>query len=885
MPFQYRESLVVSADDVKCVRPYVNVAQPCVPHFAASSRDGTISLFMLNFAFSASGASGGTVAPEFVLAQKLEGHGAGVLFLETTQPCADFPSGCIWSASADKTVILWAPSFEDISSSSSSNNSSSGGSSNKGGDDGSTAAKQTFSLLNVVTGHTNAVCAVSFSPTSSLLVTASWDHTIRVHKVRNSGVDIECVGIVRSHHLPVWSVRIATFDLFSASADKTVRRFELDADLVERCVSGEPSEQIVKKQTVVGSHDDVARVVALAPLFEQVVQDHEWSPAYHAGTVGLLSASNDSLVGVFASDGPLRILHGHQSFVYDLQVLGSLLLSASEDRTARVWNFAKDGPCVEALPLPCSAWSACFLSVLNAPHGYTGPRLYIAVACADGTVRLFANLPPISATDASLATAAASYEEELKAAQVPLQTLFSYAKQPSSELSEGSFVVTDGRVFLKHRDRYVDVGEAIARPPRAKVPYAGKLYDFIFEVDLPQDRGKAKLPFNVGDNPYMAAQTFIEDNDLGQDYLNQIAQFIEDNTRGVEVGTESADGPLASLQNSQSAKNGEAAAAAAAEKGIVQKTAVLPFATMFSFGQVQFEPMLKKLQEFHEGQRSQSHPAALTDAEWSTLQIGLLTLQTLLSNPLQTSNSIRLSDREFAVLRKIVRDWPVDRQFPALDVMRYLALQNPSRTPFTPQDFELLEMSVLANVSSAPRPVLLVVLRLFTNALASPSHQLIVLPILVRFASDEQSIMHIASKKDDVQSRLALSQLLLNLVILLHATQHADGLCRLAKLVSRVLLEESDPQITLRLTAAVGTAVYALKVYAVKHALDDPIPADLALVHSTWNAVRDDSRLRETLESLKRGGQSIESMNDKSVKDLANLARESIHLLDGDTSS
>ena len=39
------------------------------------------------------------------------------------------------------------------------------------------------------------------------------------------------------------------------------------------------------------------------------------------------------------------------------------------------------------------------------------------------------------------------------------------------------------------------------------------------------------------DNPYWAAQTFIERNDLSQDFLEQIANFIIQNAKGVTIGS------------------------------------------------------------------------------------------------------------------------------------------------------------------------------------------------------------------------------------------------------------------------------------------------------------------------------------------------------------
>ena len=39
-------------------------------------------------------------------------------------------------------------------------------------------------------------------------------------------------------------------------------------------------------------------------------------------------------------------------------------------------------------------------------------------------------------------------------------------------------------------------------------------YDYVFDVDITDGAPALKLPFNVGDNPYTAAELFLENNQL-----------------------------------------------------------------------------------------------------------------------------------------------------------------------------------------------------------------------------------------------------------------------------------------------------------------------------------------------------------------------------------
>ncbi len=39
--------------------------------------------------------------------------------------------------------------------------------------------------------------------------------------------------------------------------------------------------------------------------------------------------------------------------------------------------------------------------------------------------------------------------------------------------------------------------------------HQGKEYDYVFDIEIDEPRCTLKLPFNIADDPYMAAQQFI----------------------------------------------------------------------------------------------------------------------------------------------------------------------------------------------------------------------------------------------------------------------------------------------------------------------------------------------------------------------------------------
>lgn len=63
----------------------------------------------------------------------------------------------------------------------------------------------------------------------------------------------------------------------------------------------------------------------------------------------------------------------------------------------------------------------------------------------------------------------------------------------------------------------------------------------MFDVDIEEGARPLKLPFNVTDDPWMEAQRFIHKHDLSQYYLEEVANFIIKNTKGVTLQAPSSN--------------------------------------------------------------------------------------------------------------------------------------------------------------------------------------------------------------------------------------------------------------------------------------------------------------------------------------------------------
>ena len=60
--------------------------------------------------------------------------------------------------------------------------------------------------------------------------------------------------------------------------------------------------------------------------------------------------------------------------------------------------------------------------------------------------------------------------------------------------------------------------------------FEGREWDFVFDVDVAEGAPPLKLPMNKGDDPYEAAELFLEKHQLPFSYLEQVVEFIQQNT-------------------------------------------------------------------------------------------------------------------------------------------------------------------------------------------------------------------------------------------------------------------------------------------------------------------------------------------------------------------
>jgi WD40 repeat protein/transcriptional regulator with XRE-family HTH domain len=203
--------------------------------------------------------------------------------------------------------------------------------------------------FQVLSGHTQAVWSVSFSPNSQLLASGSNDQTIRLWDVCSG----ECLKILRGHTGEVRSLVFSSDGqvLASSSNDQTIRLWNVQEGQCFNILQG---------------HTSWVYAVSLSPN----------------GQI-LASGGFDSLVLLwdFSTGEQLKTLRGHFNGVLCLGFSsdGQTLASGSDDQTIRLWDVQR-GECLNTFQGHTSwVWSVVF-----SPDGQR-----IASGSNDQTIRLW----------------------------------------------------------------------------------------------------------------------------------------------------------------------------------------------------------------------------------------------------------------------------------------------------------------------------------------------------------------------------------------------------------------------------------------------------------------------------------------------------------------
>lgn len=398
----------------------------------------------------------------------------------------------------------------------------------------------------------------------------------------------------------------------------------------------------------------------------------------HPSGAQFASASNDGVIRLFTLKGErVAELSGHESFIYSVACLPSgELVSSGEDRTVRVWNGTQ---CVQTITHPAiSVWSVAVCK----ENGD------IVTGASDRITRVFTRSQERQAAPEVVQ----QFESSVKESAIPEQQVGKVNKEnlPGPEFLQQKLGTKEGQVqMIREADgsvtahtwsaatqQWIAVGTVVdsAASSGRKTEYLGQDYDYVFDVDVEDGKPPLKLPYNVSQNPYEAATKFIQDNELPMSYLDQVANFIVQNTQGATLGQPSQEPTAEPWGQERRYRPGDAAAAAAQEPSIPEsRPKVLPQKSYLSIKSANLKVVSKKLGELN----AQLQEAGSKNIALSTSEVGVVAE---LCNHLESSGRIKdtgLVESAIPSLFRVATEWPPANRLPGLDLLRVLAAATP----------------------------------------------------------------------------------------------------------------------------------------------------------------------------------------------------------------
>ena len=537
-------------------------------------------------------------------------------------------------------------------------------------------------------------------------------------------------------------------------------------------------------------------------------------PPSHPSGAQFASASNDGVVRLHTIQGDLVAeLHGHESFIYSLAVLPSdELVSSGEDRTVRVWNGTQ---CVQTITHPAiSVWSV-------AACKENGD---IVTGASDRITRVFSRSPDRQASPEVVQ----QFESSVQQSAIPEQQVGKINKEqlPGPDFLQRKSGTKEGQVQMirEHNgsvtahtwssatQEWIAVGTVVdAAGSGKKTEYQGQDYDYVFDVDVEDGKPPLKLPYNVSQNPYEAATKFIADNELPAGYVEQVAQFILQNTQGATLGTqETAPTGPDPLGQDRRYRPGDGEAPAPEER-----PKVLPQKTYLSIKSANLKVVAKKLQELNDQLVSSgSKDVSLSPSEIETV--------ISLCSQLETTPSLKPSpgvESAAILLYKVATAWPVANRLPGLDLLRLLAAATPVTATADYNGHDLISGIQSSGVFNPPLNVnnAMLSVRMFANLFETDAGRQLAVSRFTQIVDSVKSTT--TSSSGTAPNRnltIAIATLYINYAVYFSsggresAPESSERGLVLVEELSQMLASEKDSEAVYRSLVALGTVIKSL---------------------------------------------------------------------------
>lgn len=550
-------------------------------------------------------------------------------------------------------------------------------------------------------------------------------------------------------------------------------------------------------------------------------------PASNPTGAQFASASNDGVIRLFTLQGEVVAeLYGHESFIYSLDSLPSgELVSSGEDRTVRVWSGTQ---CVQTITHPAiSVWSVAACK----DNGD------IVTGASDRVTRIFSREPTRRAAE----DVTQRFESAVKGSAIPEQQVgkVNREKLPGPDFLQRRSGTKDGQVQMIREangsvsaytwsvatQEWIAVGTVVdsAASGGKKTEYHGQDYDYVFDVDVEDGKPPLKLPYNVTQNPHEAATRFIQENQLPIGYLEQVANFIVQNTQGATIGQqtdEAPSGPPASAPES--------------------RPKVLPQKSYLSIKSANLKVITKKLSEIN----SQFASSGSKDISLSPFEVEAVISS---CNQLEIYQHLKDSptvETSIISLYKVATSWPPANRLPGLDLLRLFAPATSliATTNYNGQD--LISGLLSSGVFAAPLNVnnAMLTIRMLANLFETEGGRHLAVNKFDQIINAVSSALANAAGTPNRNLTIASTTLYINYAVFVttggreSTAESSERALVLLEHITKILSSEKDSEAVYRGLVALGTLVSVLGgevrtaargVYDVNDVLDRVLGAGL----------------------------------------------------------
>jgi phospholipase A-2-activating protein len=585
-------------------------------------------------------------------------------------------------------------------------------------------------LIHSLKGHSNVISSLDVlelpngndngnGSSNQVLVSGSWDGTAKLWNIQSG----TCLATLDGHENTVSVAALPPLDgvarLATGSAGLAQNNAIVNHKIRIYHVTGSATTKVTAtlQHTVADDHGGPIRGLTFDPLSQN-----------------LLSCSNDGTVKVRNLDGTchttLASPNANPPMLLHVSTLDNGTICASgEDGSLTLWKGPGEMQMetemqTQIIPHPSCVW-------MTAPL----PGGNVATACHDGSIRIFtldsnqfASTEEIDAFQALVDAAQAR-----KASGPSAQEISKYPKweicttMPGTSEGQVQVFQKNGKAIAAQwsmvSKTWMEVGEVTGSSDAGTVN--GVSFDHVFPIEIDTVSGQVQtlqIGYNNGDNPFVTAQTFIDEHMLNQGYLSQIANYIQQ-----RVG-EAGNVPTLGM--------GDGGVSSGPTPMEVTPTDLPPT--------YQHLPM-KGYKAFETGADAKTLGKIVgkiqngTVSLWTEEQMAT-TLDSLVSTLSATNryHATKISNKELEMVLKMVTEWSLEQVYPALDMSRLMVL-HPDAFQSNQQEYwnrmieatldkcEQVPNSSLEGISKVAVPML--ALRLFANSfrgrgssLAASSH-------------------------------------------------------------------------------------------------------------------------------------------------------------------